>query len=73
MRDITQRDCNAIPKKLNARPRKRYGFKSPEEMIYADWSVLQFKLETKRRDWTATWKVTQKTRLKAFRLEDRKR
>ena len=31
---ITQQDCNAIMKKLNTRPRKRLGFKTPEEMMY---------------------------------------
>jgi len=35
MAHITQQDCNAIMKKLNTRPRKRYGFKTPEEMMYA--------------------------------------
>lgn len=35
MSHITQHDCNRIMKKLNARPRKRFGFKSPEEMMHA--------------------------------------
>ena len=28
---ITQRDCDAIAKKLNTRPRKRLGYRTPEE------------------------------------------
>jgi IS30 family transposase len=28
---ITQSDCNAIAKKLNTRPRKRLGYRTPEE------------------------------------------
>lgn len=35
MSHITQHDCNAVMKKLNTRPRKRHGFKTPEEMMYA--------------------------------------
>ena len=31
MADITQRDCDAIARKLNKRPRETLGFKSPEE------------------------------------------
>lgn len=32
---ITQQDCDDIAKKLNTRPRKRYGFKTPEELFNA--------------------------------------
>jgi transposase, IS30 family len=32
MKPISQRDCNAIAKQLNERPRKRYGFRTPEEL-----------------------------------------
>ncbi len=32
---LTQQTCNAIADKLNNRPRKRYGFKTPAEMFYA--------------------------------------
>jgi len=32
---LTQQACNAIAIKLNDRPRKRYGFKTPAEMFYA--------------------------------------
>ena len=35
MAHLTQHDCNAVMKKLNTRPRKRLGFKTPEEMMYA--------------------------------------
>ncbi len=30
MAAITQQDCNAIAKKLNSRPRKRFGYRTPE-------------------------------------------
>ena len=32
---ITQEECDDIAKKLNTRPRKRYGFKTPEELFNA--------------------------------------
>ena len=32
MKAVTQKDCNAIAKELNDRPRKRYGFQTPEEL-----------------------------------------
>jgi transposase, IS30 family len=32
---LTQQDCDDIAKKLNTRPRKRYGFKTPEELFNA--------------------------------------
>ncbi len=35
MAHITQHDCNSIAKKLNTRPRKRFGFRTPEEMMHA--------------------------------------
>jgi IS30 family transposase len=34
MAAITQQDCNAIAKKLNSRPRKRFGFRTPEECFH---------------------------------------
>jgi len=34
MKDLTQQQCDRIAKKLNTRPRKRHGFKSPEEILY---------------------------------------
>jgi len=35
MAHVTQRDCNAIAKKLNSRPRKRYDYDTPEERFHA--------------------------------------
>lgn len=35
MAHVTQRMCNAIARKLNTRPRKRLGFRTPMEMMYA--------------------------------------
>ena len=34
MRELTQEQCNFIAFKLNSRPRKRYGFKTPAELYY---------------------------------------
>lgn len=34
MEHITQKQCDAIAKKINSRPRKRFGYKTPEEMYY---------------------------------------
>jgi IS30 family transposase len=34
MKDLTQQQCDRIAKKLNQRPRKRHGFKTPEEILY---------------------------------------
>jgi IS30 family transposase len=31
---LTQRDCDRIAKKLNTRPRKRLGYRTPEECFY---------------------------------------
>jgi IS30 family transposase len=31
MDDLTQRDCNRLAAKLNRRPRKRLGYRTPEE------------------------------------------
>lgn len=36
MRRLTQQQCSAIAHKLNTRPRKRLGYKTPEECFYAD-------------------------------------
>jgi IS30 family transposase len=33
---ITQRNCDAIAKKLNTRPRKRLGYKTPEEVFFGN-------------------------------------
>lgn len=34
MKDLTQQQCDRIAQKLNQRPRKRHGFKTPEEILY---------------------------------------
>lgn len=34
MATLTQQQCNAIAQRLNTRPRKRHGYKTPEECIY---------------------------------------
>jgi len=34
MKDLTQAQCDRIAQKLNSRPRKRHGFKTPEELLY---------------------------------------
>lgn len=34
MAEITQQQCDQIADKLNSRPRKRYNYKTPEEMYY---------------------------------------
>jgi len=34
MKGLTQARCNAITMQLNQRPRKRHGFKTPEEILY---------------------------------------
>jgi transposase, IS30 family len=35
MAHVTQHDCNKIAEKLNTRPRKRYGFETPEDRFHA--------------------------------------
>ena len=34
LKDITQKDGDRIAKALNTRPRKRYGYKTPEQMLF---------------------------------------
>lgn len=34
MASLTQQQCDAVAEKLNSRSRKRYGYKTPEEMYY---------------------------------------
>jgi transposase, IS30 family len=36
MKEINQDHCNYIADKLNSRPRKRHGFKSPAEVLYGE-------------------------------------
>lgn len=40
MTHVTQRDCNRIAAQLNARPRKRHGFKTPAEILSQSSAVL---------------------------------
>jgi transposase, IS30 family len=45
MRSLTQAHCNWIASKLNARPRKRHGYRSPQEVYYGKSQSLHFKVE----------------------------
>ena len=47
MKSITQADCDRIAYKLNTRPRKRLGFKTPYEVYYRTGSPLHFGFELK--------------------------
>jgi hypothetical protein len=47
MKSISQADCDGIALKLNTRPRKRLGFKTPYEVYYQEGSPLHFGLELK--------------------------
>ena len=40
MRTLTQRRCNAIAEKLNNRPRKRHGFRTPLELLAEHFQLL---------------------------------
>jgi len=39
---LTQHDCNAYAKSLNTRPRKRLGYRTPEECFHGKRSLLRF-------------------------------
>jgi len=45
MEHLTQADCDRIAAKLNRRPRKRLGFRTPEEVYVPSASVLHFKVD----------------------------
>lgn len=47
MKNLTQAQCDRIAYKLNIRPRKRLGFKTPYEVYYRAGSPLHFILEPK--------------------------
>jgi IS30 family transposase len=47
MKSISQADCDRIAFKLNTRPRKRLGFKTPYEVYYQEGSPLHFGIELK--------------------------
>jgi IS30 family transposase len=49
MKHITQADCDRIAYSLNTRPRKRYGYKTPEQLYYGRDSSLHLLLEPKRQ------------------------
>lgn len=49
MKNLFQADCDRIAYKLNTRPRKRLGFKTPYEVYYETASPLHFILEPKVR------------------------
>ena len=36
MAELTQKECNAIAKKLNNRPRKRHAYKTPNECFHTN-------------------------------------
>jgi transposase, IS30 family len=42
MAGLSQHQCNAIARRLNTRPRKRLGFRTPLECSNESWSVLHF-------------------------------
>ena len=44
MAGLTQHRCDAIAHKLNTRPRKRPGFRTPLERFGESWPVLHSKL-----------------------------
>ena len=47
MKNINQNDCDRIAYKLNTRPRKRLGYKTPYEVYYRTASPLHFAFEPK--------------------------
>lgn len=49
MSSVTQAYCDAMANRLNSRPRKRHGYKSPEEVYYGSSRLLHFNLEPWRR------------------------
>ena len=47
MAGLSQRQCNAIARRLNTRPRKRLGFRTPLECYNESQSVLHVKLDVR--------------------------
>jgi len=45
MARVTQVYCDAVARRLNIRPRKRHGYKSPQEIYYENCKSLHFDLE----------------------------
>jgi hypothetical protein len=48
MAHLTQQDCGVIAAKLNHRPRKRLGFRTPEEWYARCDSELRFKVDIRQ-------------------------
>lgn len=46
MTHLTQHECNRIARKLNRRPRKRLGYRTPEECYVPRTSKLHFKVDS---------------------------
>jgi len=42
MENVTQTECNRIANKINARPRKRLGYRTPQEVFHAGQRVVRF-------------------------------
>jgi hypothetical protein len=49
MAGLSQQQCNAIARKLNTRPRKRLGFRTPLECFNESYSVLHFNVDVRPR------------------------
>jgi hypothetical protein len=45
MSHVTQDDCDKIAYELNTRPRKRYGYKTPEQLYFGKDTALHLLLE----------------------------
>jgi transposase, IS30 family len=45
MEQLTQAACTRIATKLNRRPRKRLGYRTPEECYVPESTVLHYKVE----------------------------
>ena len=45
LKEVTQAQCNYIAHKLNSRPRKRHGFKTPRRVYAENSKSLHFKIE----------------------------
>jgi len=53
MSTVTQAYCDAIAARLNFRPRKRHGYKSPQEVYYRSSRLLHFDFELRTPRFTA--------------------
>ena len=52
MKHVTQEDCDRIAYRLNTRPRKRYGYRTPEQLYYGKDTALHLLLESKTSQFT---------------------